>query len=304
MHLTVGICTRNRSAALADTLGALTRLVVPAGLSWDLIVADNGSEDATPATIASFSAILPVRAITVPQVGKSHALNATMQQARGDYILWTDDDVRVDPGWMTAYHSAFLRWPADAFFGGPIVPLFEPPSPQWLAGALRHVANAYAARDLGGEACSLGADTLPYGANWAIRTTDQRRHSYDPRLGPRGKLKYAGEEWAVMQALLADGESGRWVPDARVQHVISPARQTVRYLRRYYIGNGRSLARVRPPGADAMLFGRPRWVWREAFGQELAYRVRRIYSTSDVWSEHLRRASVAWGMLKIAAPPD
>jgi glucosyl-dolichyl phosphate glucuronosyltransferase len=297
MHLTIAICTRNRAASLANTLGTLTQLAVPDGVSWEVVVADNGSEDETAATIARFGNVLPLRAIAVPQVGHSHARNAAVVVARGDYLLWTDDDVLVDAGWLAAYHEAFLRSPADAFFGGPIAPLFEGPSPHWLRGALRHVANAYAARDLGDAPRPLTLESLPYGANWAVRLPDQRRHSYDPRLGRVGDVMNSGDEWAVMQSLLAEGGSAHWVPAARVKHVIPQERQTLRYLRRYYVGNGRAYARVRQSGAEAMLFGRPRWVWREAFVQELAYRVRRLYAAPDVWAEHLRRASVAWGML-------
>ena len=299
MHLTVAICTRNRCASLGNTLESLTQLMVPDGVSWDVLVADNGSRDATASTIARFTEALPIRALSVPEVGKSNALNAAMERARGEFVLWIDDDILVDASWLHAYHSAFRRWPSDAFFGGPIAPVFEGSRPGWLTSALGQVGNAYAALDLGGKMIPLGGDALPFGANWAIRLTDQRRHPYDPRLGPRGEFQFYGEEWAVMQALLATGASGRWVPAARVQHVIPQARQTIRYLRRYYMGNGRSLALVRRDRDEAMLFGRPRWLWREAIAQELAYQLRRVYARPDQWSEHLRRASVAWGMLHL-----
>ena len=297
MRFTVAICTHNRCAALDRALASLAHLVVPDGVRWELVVADNASEDGTAATIARFADTLPIRAITVAEIGKSHALNAVIDVARGEYILFLDDDVLVDPGWMRAYHDAFLRFPDVAFFGGPITPVFEGPRPSWLDGALRHVSNAYAERQLGSEMIPLEGEALPYGANWAIRLADQRRHRYDPRLGRRGDRLFAGEEWAVMEKLLADGATGRWVPEAHVQHVIPPARQNLGYLRRYYLGNGASLAIVWEPRGEPLLLGRPRWVWREAVQQELAYRIRRLYAAPEVWSEHLRRSSVAWGVL-------
>jgi glycosyltransferase involved in cell wall biosynthesis len=297
MELTVAICTRNRCAALRRALASLAGVAVPDGVSWELVVADNASEDATAATITEFSNTLPLHAIVVSEVGKSNALKAVIDVASGEYILWLDDDVLVDPGWMTAYHDAFLRFPEAAFFGGPITPVFEGARPSWLDGAMHHVANAYAARDLGAEMIRLEGEALPYGANWAIRASEQRRHRYDPRLGPRGEQRLVGEEWAVMHALLDDGAAGRWVPAARVQHVIPPARQSLGYLRRYYRGNGASWAIVRQTRGEPMLLGRPRWVWREAFEQEIAFRIRRLYAAPEVWSEHLRRSSVAWGML-------
>lgn len=298
MFVTVAICTRNRCDALERTLRSLAAIVVPSDSSWEIIVVDNASSDATPDVVASFETTLPVRRVMEARVGLSHARNAAVAASRGEYILWIDDDVLVDTGWLAAYHDAFHQWPEAAFFGGPIVPLFEGDSPAWLEGALPHIGNAYAALDLGDLPIALTESTLPFGANLVVRSAEQRECAYDPALGRRGTLLYAGEEWAVLQELLKRGASGRWVPGARVRHVIPAARQSVRYLRRYYVGNGSSLAHHRHVEGEAMLFGRPRWAWREAVTQEAAYRLRRLYSPSSVWSPHLKRASIAWGLLR------
>jgi len=302
--VTVAICTRNRARALERTLRSLAAAAIPPSLSWEVLVVDNSSDDETPRVIANASDALPARAVDERQIGLSHARNAAIREARGDYILWIDDDVLVDAQWLRAYHDAFRARPEIAFFGGPIVPTFEGSPPAWLRLALPRVDNAYAARDLGAAPVALTRDTLPFGANFAVRSDVQRRHPFDPALGRRGTALSAGEEWAVLEAMLAGGESGQWVPGARVEHVISAERQSVRYLRRYYVENGMSLALTRRAPGERVLFGRPRWAWREAVLQELAYRVRRAYAPADVWSVHLRRASLAWGLLRVPVRPD
>jgi glycosyltransferase involved in cell wall biosynthesis len=299
--VTIAICTRNRSRALERTLGSLAAMALPSSLSWEVLVVDNGSHDATANSIASFSAVLPLRGLIEPRVGLSHARNAAIAAARGEYVLWIDDDVLVAPGWLCAYHDAFRTWPDAVFFGGPIAPEFEGTPPQWLQLALPHVANAYASLDLGTAPIALTHETLPFGANFVVRAEEQRRCAFDPTLGRRDTLMYAGEEWAVLHELLAKGASGRWIPGARVRHMIPVGRQSVRYLRRYYTGNGMSLARTRSVTGEQMLFGRPRWAWREAVLQEIAFRMRRVYASADVWSVHLRRASIAWGLLRSPA---
>jgi len=302
--VTVAICTRNRARALERTLRSLAAAAVPPSLSWEVLVVDNSSADETPRVIANASDALLVRAVDERQIGLSHARNAAIREARGDYIVWIDDDVLVDAQWLRAYHDAFRARPEIAFFGGPIVPTFEGSPPAWLRLALPRVDNAYAARDLGAAPVALTRDTLPFGANFAVRSDVQRRYPFDPALGRRGTALSAGEEWAVLEAMLAGGESGQWVPGARVEHVISAERQSVRYLRRYYVENGMSLALTRRAPGERVLFGRPRWAWREAVLQELAYRVRRAYAPADVWSVHLRRASLAWGLLRVPVRPD
>jgi glucosyl-dolichyl phosphate glucuronosyltransferase len=301
VFVTVAICTRNRSRALERTLRSVAAAALPASLSWEVLVVDNGSDDDTANVIARLSDALPVRAFVEPHIGLSHARNAAIREARGDYLLWIDDDVLVDAQWLRAYDDAFRARPDIAFFGGPIVPMFEGTPPRWLRVALPNIDNAYAARDLGTSAAALTRETLPFGANFAVRADVQRRFPYDPELGRSGAVLSAGEEWAALEAILAGGESGLWVPGARVQHVISAERQSVRYLRRYYVENGMSLALTRREPGERLLFGRPRWAWREALLQELAYRARRVYASADVWSVHLRRASVAWGLLRVPA---
>lgn len=301
MLVTVAICTRNRARALDRTLDSLTALELPVSLQWELLVVDNVSDDDTAASLRKYAERLPLRVVVEPRIGLSHARNAAIADARGVYIAWIDDDVIVDAAWLRAYTEAFRAWPDATFFGGPITPELEGTPPHWLKVALPHVDNAYAARDLGSEPVELTRDTLPFGANFVVRTLEQRRHPYDPELGRRDSALFAGEEWAVLGALLAEGASGRWVPGARLRHVIAPERQSVRYLRRYYFGNGMSLARTRDAEGEATWLGRPRWVWREALSQELAYRVRRLYASADVWSLHMKRASIAWGLLRVPA---
>src|SRR4051812_25844630 len=103
LRFTVAICTWNRSALLAQALEQMTRLQVPAGVTWEVIVVNNNSSDVTDTVIASFEGRLPIRRVFEPAQGKSHALNRAVAESRGDYILWTDDDALVDEGWLAAY---------------------------------------------------------------------------------------------------------------------------------------------------------------------------------------------------------
>ena len=102
-------------------------------LIGEVVVVNNNCEDHTDEVIRAFVDRLPIRREFEPERGHSRARNRGVDTAKGDYIVWTDDDVVVDPGWLAAYSRAFRRWPEAALFGGPIIPKFEPPSPKWLA---------------------------------------------------------------------------------------------------------------------------------------------------------------------------
>jgi GT2 family glycosyltransferase len=298
MHLTVSICTWNRSRLLAQTLTQMTLLRVPENTTWELLVVDNNSTDDTPAVIKSFDGRLPVRGLFEGKPGVSNAKNLAVREAAGAYILWTDDDVLVEPTWMAAYASAFTRKPTVGFFGGVILPWFPHDPPEWLRRGFSHVAAAYAARDFGPDEISLSETILPFGANMAIRVAEQRAFLFDPTLGPRPGGVLRGEEIDVFQRMLARGVTGASVPDAVVRHYIPPERQSLRYLRGFYRGVGEHRALANASAAAARMLGKPRWVWRSAIQNEIRYRIGRPFGRPEQWIQYLRDASIAWGWLQ------
>src|SRR6516162_7977827 len=184
--ITVAICTFNRAESLRRTLASLTAMRIPSDLAWEVVIVNNNSTDHTDEVIGEYVDRLPVRGEFEPRAGKSNALNRAIDVAKGDYILWTDDDVVVDAGWMTAYVDAFRRWPDAAVFGGRITPRYEAPVAKWVIESESVLFGPYAIRDFGDRVHPLSADDegyFPYGANWAIRALEQRAFRYDPELG-------------------------------------------------------------------------------------------------------------------------
>lgn len=298
MWISVAICTWNRCELLGQTLEQMGKLVIPSDVEWELLVVNNNSTDATDNVITSFSGRLPIRHLCEPKPGKSHALNLAVREARGEYILWTDDDVLVDEQWIVEYCHAFGRWPEAALFGGPIVPWFAGNPPSWLEEGLPRIGAVFAVRDFGDEPVPFAYFATPYGANCAVRTDEQRRYRYDVNLGPRPNSMIRGEETALIRRMLADGVKGWWVPGARVRHYIPEERQTIRYLRAFFVGSGECLAQTSPDTQSKRLFGKPRWLWRQAVEAEVRYRLRRLFCEPELWMEDLKAASLAWGSLQ------
>lgn len=299
MKVTVGICTWNRAKLLDIALARMISLRVPDGVTWELLVVNNNSTDDTEKVLASYEDRLPLRTFFEAAPGKSNALNRAVGEARGNLIIWTDDDVLVDSGWLAAYAAAADRWPDAAFFGGPIEPWFDGEPPAWLKQVYPKVEVAFATRELGKEPRLLtGEGPLPFGANLAIRAAVQRRYLYDRNLGPRPNSELRGEEMAVIRAMARDGLRGRWVPDARVKHFVPRERQTMLYLRKYHHGHGLYCARQGGQPGTASVFGFPRWAVAKVLQCELKYQVRRRLCAPDVWIDDVIEASRLWGLLE------
>ncbi len=303
MHVTVAICTWNRCRALQQTLDAFTRVIPPDNAEWELLVVNNNSTDDTDAVIRSFDRRLPIRRSYEPLPGLSNARNRAVTEAAGEYILWTDDDVTVCAEWLVSYVHAFRQRADLALFGGPIEPCFDAIPPKWLTRIYSTVAGVYAARELGAEPVAFAAPYLiPWGANYVIRASEQRKYRYNPELGYRPGSLMANEETEVILAMLRDGLSGQWVPNARVRHRIPSSRQTTKYLRTHFYYQGRYAGRTGDAPYRRLVLGRPPWLVKRAIAAELKYRVHRVLSQPEVWVEHLITSSESWGILRDYRP--
>lgn len=230
MLISIAICTLNRAESLRRTLESLTTMRQPSD-PWEVMVVNNGGTDHTDEVVAAFADRLPIRRECEPQRGLARARNRAVDAARGTYIIWTDDDVIVDPGWLAAYADAFRRYPDGAVFGGKIVERYLPPSPRWIRSFV-----GFAARDLGTVERPLSITATPYGANYAVNTAAQKFFPYDPMLGA-GTTKL-GEETDVIARMLMAGAPGYWIPSAVVEHLVAPQRQTRKAILRYYAAIG------------------------------------------------------------------
>jgi len=275
--VTVIICTRNRAEQLKQVLVSACKLNIPDQLSWEFIVVDNGSSDNTADIVESFANALPIRCVREEMPGLSNARNRGVAEAKGRYICWTDDDVEIDPDWLSAYVAAFRQHPDGAVFGGKIIPRFLPPTPEWIHRFKYEwpVDGPLAYRDLGEEVISLTFEgwKTPYGANFAVRSAEQKAHLYNPQLGVSPSHKRVGEETEVIYQILKSAK-GYWVPTSKINHIIPASRQTYKYIYTYNFLVGETFSFLRKNySADNHLLaaGTPRLYNASRFNLRLRY---------------------------------
>lgn len=296
MQVTVAICTWNRAKLLDQTLAQLGKLRIPDGVEWELLVVDNSSTDDTDSVLSKHVDKLPLRRLFEPKQGHSHARNCAIEVARGELLLWTDDDVLVESDWLSAYVKAAAKWPEAEYFGGPIEPWFETEPPRWLQKHFARVQGAYAVRDYGEKSREFTAKEYPLGANMAFRTETLRRYPFRTDLGRRGNSLVSGDEVDVLQRMRADGRIGMWVNDARVKHFIPKQRLNADFLWRLNYGGGKSYVRMKGRRDVPMIAGAPRWAvvsyWKNRLGSWLLSPLK-----SERWIETFVRSAQLRGMI-------
>lgn len=295
MLITVIICTRNRAVQLRRVLNSFSSLKSAKGEAWELLIVDNGSTDETPSVIEEFADRLPLRRVWQPEPGLSNARNAGVAAAKGDYICWTDDDVEVDPNWLAAYARAFHRYPDGTIFGGVVEPVYEAPPPLWMIENGDLLVDLMAKRDHGPVERRMPTEQhlLPYGANFAVRTAEQRQFVYDPKLGVSPNQKRLGEESTVLMAIAALGGAYYWIPSSRVRHLIPSARMSLDYIKIYFHSSGETWAYLSANGGQPIMgspipvkgskiLGVPAWLWYRSLRPIFAYNLKKIIKPKKI----------------------
>lgn len=259
MTASVCICTRNRPRLLRGALEHLAR-GREVRESWEIIVVDNGSDAAAAGIVEPFLDRLRIRLIHERRAGLSHARNAALDAASGEFLIFIDDDTAVSAEWLAAYMRAFQS-PEAAFFGGPIIPSLPDESLAVQARVLKEImpgALSWLEPDLAEGPIPPESDVIPWGANLAFRRSALGERRFDPKLGRKPFGVDSGEETIVIRSIRQAGGTGYWVPEARLLHYVGLDRFSRSYLAQYCRGigwyEGRHAAQAGGKKPDERLF--------------------------------------------------
>jgi glycosyltransferase involved in cell wall biosynthesis len=124
MNISVVIATKDRERYID---GALSGLAAQAGAPpFEVVVADNGSNDSTRAVVERHAREgLAVTYVFEPKPNRGKARNRGVAAARGDYLVFCDDDVALPPGWLAA-HAAAHTGSDPSVVNGPILNVPSP----------------------------------------------------------------------------------------------------------------------------------------------------------------------------------
>jgi hypothetical protein len=158
-------------------------------------------------------------------------------------LAFTDDDVIVDPRWLTELRDSY-----DGFdclgVGGRIVAVWSCARPPWLKEEGRYaLMRAIVSFDQGEDTCVL--KTPPFGANMSFRRTAFERYGlFRTDLGRRGARLMGSEDTEFGRRLLSNNETLIYNSRAVVHHPVERERTTKSYFERWYFQYGRASVRT------------------------------------------------------------
>lgn len=235
-HITVVVCTFNRSSELIKALRSLYHLETEGRFNYDIVVIDNASTDATPQTIAfaEEESPVPLRGVMESRKGVVFARNRGIAEATGDWIAFFDDDQLADPRWLVE-----------------LIRLADEKQVRCVGGAVHlKLPEEHAGRELRTKVRMLlgearwSSEPMPYsvrigpgaGNLMLQRSLIEQVGGFDENILGRG------EDTDLYFRIRALGETCWFVPTAIIHHLIPPARLQDAFFRRLSVGMGEGVA--------------------------------------------------------------
>lgn len=224
-RITIVVATRDRTQSLLRCLDSLAALRYA---RYDVVVVDSApatsaTADALAAESGSARWSTPVTYVRSSMPGLGVAHNVALSAVTGDIVAFTDDDVVVDPRWLTEIAAAF--GPPEVFcVTGLIVPAELDTPAQCLVeefsgfgrGCRPHRFDPLDPPD--DPLFPFTAGRFGSGANMSYRTAWLReRDGFDPALGA-GTIARGGDDLATFARVLRDGGVLVYEPAAIVRH--------------------------------------------------------------------------------------
>lgn len=252
--LSVIICTYNRERYMYNVLRSLAEGDYPR-CDYEIIWVDNNSTDASAAEVGRFAADYPdvrLRTFVEKNQGLSYARNRGIAEAKGDILVYVDDDATVNACYLSTYARFFAARPEVDAAGGPIIPSYEQgDEPRWMTHFVRRLLTGYLY--FGNKAKPFPGENYPGGGNAAYRrTVFERIGLYNVSLGRNGDSLAGGEEKDIFSKMTAAGMTFWYLPDAILYHSIPPYKLEKPYFDRLTHSIGASeRVRTKTHGAGA-----------------------------------------------------
>lgn len=244
--ISIIIPTHNRRHILERTLQDIDNFDIPDGMKCEVIVVANACTDDTVAAVERLAptARIPLVCIEDAVVGADHARNTGLSHAQGEYFLFFDDDVRLDPLLIKAMMEAFSTTHAD-LIGGRVSLLWEDVDrPSWLPDDLLWVlSNA----ELGDEIQESVDGRGLIGACFAFhRRVSDAVGTFRLGIDRMGAGLLGGGESEFIERAIRKGFRAFHVPTMKAQHWVAPNRIRNEYILGICRGYGESRVYMKP----------------------------------------------------------
>jgi succinoglycan biosynthesis protein ExoM len=215
-HICVCICTYKRPELLKLLLSKLEEQVTESHFDYSIVIVDNHRLESARSTVESYArqSKISIRYFVEPEQNIALARNKAVENAKGDYIAFIDDDEFPSNTWLIRLYAAFNKYKPSGGVLGPVIPYYPVGTPKWLVKS---------------KICERPNHPTGTKLDWNMTRTGNvlltgkifigKKNYFNEKKGRTG-----GEDKLLFQQLMKLGFSFIWCQEADVYETIYPDR--------------------------------------------------------------------------------
>ena len=237
--LTAIICTYNRAKYIGNLLESIAANDLDKN-EYEILLVDNNCTDNTREICEAFAKAhkdVQFRYTKEPEQGLSAARNRGIREAKGDILVYVDDDALIDSWYLRTIAEYMSTHPEISAIGGKILPLYETKEPNWMSPYTKTLLTAW--MDFGDEVRPFPKGKFPGGGNSAYRAdVFEKVGLFNTELGRKGDSLMGAEEKDIYDKMNALGMQYMYVPAMTLHHIIPQRKLEKEYFDKwtYQIG--------------------------------------------------------------------
>lgn len=220
-HISVCICTYRRPELLRRLLQDLTIQQTDGRFNFSVVVADNDASQSAEPLVAEFSSKgqLEITYCVESRQNIALARNKVVQNAKGDYLAFIDDDEFPASDWLLTLFNVLNDHKVDGVLG-PVLRHFDEQPPAWLEKSKLYVRRV---------------NPTGMRVEWQEARTGNvliRRNVIGEDPAPFRPEFRAGEDQDFFRRKIQEGRTFIWCAEAEAFEVVPQARWSRSYLLR------------------------------------------------------------------------
>jgi len=237
-HISVCVCTYKRPHLLERLLDRLSIQATGRSFTYSIVVVDNDSFHSAKSTVSLFCGRNPIDIayVSEPEQNIALARNRAIQNARGNYLAFIDDDECPVEDWLLNLFTTCKVHNADGVLG-PVRPRYEVDPPEWIVKGGLHDRKEFPTGEFLRDSRYMRTGNVLI----AMSMFEGAEFPFDPRFGSTG-----GEDTDFFRRMMRKGHVFVWCNEAPVYENVPPERMSRSYFLKRALLRGVVSARSQP----------------------------------------------------------
>jgi len=217
----VCICTYKRPELLRRLLSKLEEQETEGLFDYTIVIVDNDRFESARQTAEAFArqSKISIKYYVESEQNIALARNKAIENAKGNFIGFIDDDEYPSNGWLLKLYTAFNNYKPNGGVLGPVAPYYPEGTPKWL------IKSKICDRPNHPTGTILDWNMTRTGNVLLSRNIFRKKaFLFDSQKGRTG-----GEDKELFKRLMKHGYSFIWCSDAEVYEVVYPDRWKLSY---------------------------------------------------------------------------